>query len=205
MERLFSTCTRLRDTLVESQGHNVVFGSPPELNLDVSTQELLSAERAFTYVDLYAFLGNGATIAWLTPHAVVVRENGKGMCYWMQMDHKCRFSFNVDGKQIYALARSPEHLLEISDVVLRLLAASAVHSVILDKWNSPNGALINAPTLAYLMEQCQSLRVLKLRNLEYLDENHCRVLGTFSRPGLKIELIHCKLTSAGTSALVDVL
>jgi hypothetical protein len=31
-----------------------------------------------------------------------------------------------------------------------------------------------------------------------MDENHCRVLGTtFSRPDLEIELLDCKLTSAG--------
>jgi hypothetical protein len=38
-----------------------------------------------------------------------------------------------------------------------------------------------------------------------LDEEHCRVLGGYSRPGLEIELIRCKLTSAGTSVLVEVL
>jgi hypothetical protein len=54
------------------------------------------------------------------------------------------------------------------------------------------------------MEQCQSLKVLTLQYLE-LDENHCRVLGAYSRPGLKIELIHCTFTSAGTIALGEVL
>jgi hypothetical protein len=204
MERLFSPCTRLRDTLVESQGDNVVFRSPPELNLDVSTPELLSAERAFTYADLYAFLGNGARIAWLTPHAVVVREDGTGVCYGYWTDHQCRFCFDADGKEICVLARSPEHLLEISDVVLRLLAASAVHSVILDKWNSRNGALINAPSLAYLMEQCQSLNVLSFHDLT-LDESHLRVLGAFSRPDLEIELQHCRITGAAAEALAKVL
>jgi hypothetical protein len=38
-----------------------------------------------------------------------------------------------------------------------------------------------------------------------MDENHCRVPGAYSRPGLEIELIRCKLTSAGTSALAEVL
>jgi hypothetical protein len=52
MERLFSPCTRLRDTLELEEFFE-------ELNLDVSTEELLSAERAFTYADLYAMLGNG--------------------------------------------------------------------------------------------------------------------------------------------------
>jgi hypothetical protein len=38
-----------------------------------------------------------------------------------------------------------------------------------------------------------------------LDEDHCRVLGTYSRPDLEIELFHCKLTSTGASALAEVL
>jgi hypothetical protein len=41
-------------------------------------------------------------------------------------------------------------------------------------------------------------------NLE-MDENHCRVLGAYSRPDLEIVLYHCKLTSTGTSALAEVL
>jgi hypothetical protein len=79
MERLFSPCTRYRDRL-EREG----IRSPPELlqelrelNLDtVSTEELLSAERAFTYEDLYAILGNENAVLWLTPHAAAVREYG---------------------------------------------------------------------------------------------------------------------------------
>jgi hypothetical protein len=106
-------------------------------------------------------------------------------------------------KKIRALARSPEHLLEISDVVLRLLAASVVHSILLSKF-SDEDTLINAPTLAYLMEQCQSLKFLSFENLK-MDESHCRVLGAYSRPGLEIEMIRCTLTSAGTSALTEVL
>ncbi len=54
------------------------------------------------------------------------------------------------------------------------------------------------------MEQCQSLKVLKLMKIE-IDENHCRVLGDFSRPDLEIALYGCKITSAGASALVEVL
>jgi hypothetical protein len=117
----------------------------------------------------------------------------------------CHFSFSADGKYIDAFAYSPEHLLGICDVVLRLLAASAVHSVALRKWSSCNDSLIKAPTLAYLMEHCQSLKVLKLQYLESLDESHCRVLGNCSRPGLEIELICCKLTTTGACALVEVL
>jgi hypothetical protein len=55
-----------------------------------------------------------------------------------------------------------------------------------------------------MMEQCQSLKTLTLKNLE-MDENHCRVLGTFSRPALEIVLHQCKITSAGGNALAEVL
>jgi hypothetical protein len=112
----------------------------------------------------------------------------------------CRLRFHADGEDIHTLARSPEHLLKISDVVLRLLAANVLHSVILDRWY---GALISAPSLAYL-EQCQSLKALTLEYLE-MDENHCRALGAYSRSGLEVVLIRCKLTSAETSSLVEVL
>jgi hypothetical protein len=64
--------------------------------------------------------------------------------------------------------------------------------------------MINAVTLAYLLEQCQSLKTLTLID-QTLDENHCRALGDYSRPGLEIVLRSCKLTNAGTSALVEVL
>jgi hypothetical protein len=38
-----------------------------------------------------------------------------------------------------------------------------------------------------------------------MDEDHLRVLGEYSRPGLEIVLIDCKITNAGASALVEVL
>jgi hypothetical protein len=43
-----------------------------------------------------------------------------------------------------------------------------------------------------------------LKDLE-MDENHCLVLGANSRPDLEINLDGCKLTSAGASALAEVL
>ena len=46
-----------------------------ELNLDVSTDEFLSAERAFTYADFYAMVANKNAVVWLTPHAAVVRAD----------------------------------------------------------------------------------------------------------------------------------
>jgi hypothetical protein len=175
--------------------------------MDVSTQEFLSAERAFTYADLYAKLGNRETIAWLTPHAAVGRVSDRVVYHWGHLDESsCSFCFTADGKEMFALARSPEHLLDICDVVLRLLAASVVHSILLNKFSDEDNedTLINAPTLAYLMEQCQSLNVLSLYSLE-MDENHCRVLGAYSRPGLEIELLGCTVTRTGSIALARVL
>jgi hypothetical protein len=61
MERLFSPCTRYHDSQDRLGDCNY------QLKLDVSTEELLSAERAFTYADVYAMLGNEDTVAWLTP------------------------------------------------------------------------------------------------------------------------------------------
>jgi hypothetical protein len=62
MEDLFSPCTRLQDML-ERQGRFEEIRGPhellQELNLGVSTDELLSAERAFTYADLHDMLGYG--------------------------------------------------------------------------------------------------------------------------------------------------
>jgi hypothetical protein len=57
-----------------------------------------------------------------------------------QLDESYRVSFNADGKEIDAVARSLEHLLEICDVVRQLLAASVLHSVVLRGWDSRDGA-----------------------------------------------------------------
>jgi hypothetical protein len=38
-----------------------------------------------------------------------------------------------------------------------------------------------------------------------MHENHCRVLGTYSRPGLKIELSYCRIAGAASEALAEVL
>jgi hypothetical protein len=208
MERLFSPCTRLHDIL-KSQGqlerlrrHLEAF---QELNLNVSTEEFLSAETAFTYADLHATLGNGSALVWLTPHAAVVRENWRVALVWEQLDVSCHFRFTVDGQDVIAFARSSEHLLEICDIVVRLLAVSVVQSVRLFDWRSLDYTSINTPTLAYLMEQCQSLKVLTLRQLKSLDKDCIRVLGAYSRPDLEIILDRCELTSAGASALAEVL
>jgi hypothetical protein len=207
MERLFSPCTRYRD-LLESRGRLEAIRSRTEIlkemYLDVSTEELLSAERAFTYVDLHAMSGNQNRILWLTPHAFVARKSNGAVHYCTQLDGLCGFSFRADGKDILALTRSPERLLEICDVLLRLLAASVVHSLLLCSWSFLYGELLNTRTLAYLIEQCSSLKLLTLTAIE-MDANHCRVLGAYSRPDLEIKLMRCKLTSAGSSALAGVL
>jgi hypothetical protein len=52
--------------------------------------------------------------------------------------------------------------------------------------------------------RCQSLKFLSLQDLE-IDENHCRVLGDYSRPDLEIVLQRCKITNAGSKALAEVL
>jgi hypothetical protein len=132
MERLFSPCTRLHELFESSRSRRDSPELLQELNLDVSTEELLSAERAFTYANLFAILENRNAFAWLTPHAAVVHGAARVVNYWDHLDGSSgHFSFSADGKDIAALARSPEHLLEICDVVLRLLAVSIVHSVVL--------------------------------------------------------------------------
>ncbi len=68
-----------------------------ELDLDVSIEELLSAERAFTYPDLSAILGNESTVVWMTPHAAVMPAMGIGIHHWMQMGESCRSCFTADG------------------------------------------------------------------------------------------------------------
>jgi hypothetical protein len=186
MVRLFSPCTRFRD-IIESQGRR---GSPEHLreaNLDVSTEELLSAERAFSYADLYAISGSETTVLWLTSHAAVIHGDERVDTWVRQLDRSYHFCFSADGKHIIALAHSHEHLSEICNVIARLLVASVVHSVHINKWSYLDDALIKANTLVYLMEQCQSLKVLTLVHLE-MNEDQIRVLDGYSRPGLEIVL-----------------
>jgi hypothetical protein len=225
MEHLLSPCTRLfdiwedqnanaegdmlilddRDAFYNNVAHLMEsFEDVKELNLDVSTEELLSAERTFTYADLYEMIEDGRTVVWLTPHTAVVQVKWEGSYAWDLMDESLCFSFIVDGKVISAFARSREHLLEICDVVLRLVAASVAHSVILGKFRYRDGALMSATSLEYLMEQCQSLIHLSLHRVD-INENHCRVLGTYSRPDLQIELYQCQLRGAAAETLARVL
>jgi hypothetical protein len=208
MDHLFSPCTRYRD-IAESEGRlNEFEDFPEELALDVSTEDLLSAERAFTFADLYTMLGNGEDmVAWLTPHASVMQDyNSVILCSSsrLQDDDDYALSFIADGEQVYAMASSLEHIFEICNVVLRLLAASVVHSVILRTYNPRDRAWINSASLTYLMDQCQSLKSLTLEQIS-LDENHCRVLGARSRPDLEITLENCAIAGAGARALAEVL
>jgi hypothetical protein len=146
-------------------------------------------------------LESGDTVAWLTPHACIAREDK----IVVMVDSWKQFYFRADGKDIIALASSPEHLLEICDIILRLLAASVVHSVNIDNnWSSNHVTFHNAPNLVYLMEHCQSLKSLTLNHLT-LDEDNIRALGTYSRPGLEIVLDRYSLTRAGASALAEIL
>jgi hypothetical protein len=74
----------------------------------------------------------------LTPHAALALNNGGAMRFWIQLDEDemCCFRFSADDKEIIVFARSTEHLLEICDIVLRLLAVSVVHSICLTNWSS---------------------------------------------------------------------
>jgi hypothetical protein len=155
MERLFSPCNRLRDQ-IESEGRHKEYNdqddieSLQELNLNISTEELLSAERAFTYVDLYAMLGNGDTVLRLTPHAFSIQRTC-GIANTTYISEFVGDDCNADGKAICAVAGSSEELLEICDVVLQLLAASAVRTVELSSWRCPGNVSFNATSFAYLI------------------------------------------------------
>jgi hypothetical protein len=92
--------------------------------MDVSTEELLSAERAFTYADLCTMLENEDTIAWLTPQAFVVRSDGRATSLHSSLrSNYYTFQLNVDSQKLTAMALSPDALLAIVDVVSRLLMA----------------------------------------------------------------------------------
>ena len=66
--------------MLESQNHLERWRQPPEglweLNPDVSTEELLSAEMALTYADLHAMIGNEESIARITPHTAIAKGRG---------------------------------------------------------------------------------------------------------------------------------
>jgi hypothetical protein len=171
MDHLFLPRTRLHDLIEWSQGHRETFRGDDhpellqELYLDASVEELLSAERAFTYADLYAMLEIGQhKVAWLTPEAAIVCEGWIAGAFLFDVEDGGAYHirFTADSKNIFALAGSFEELSEIVDVILRLLAVSVVHSLLIERCSS-HGLFRNAPPLAYMMEQGQSLKVLSLK------------------------------------------
>jgi hypothetical protein len=215
---MFSPCTRLRDIIDQcddiSEERKEDFHYIEEFHLHVSTEEFRGAvlEREFTYADLHAML-DGDCLVWFTPalSAAVFRRHAIANIYSVFMgdgfnDTNYSFLCDLDGLEISATASSSNELLEMFDILLRLVAATSdVHSVKLSDWRCANHVSINATSLAYLMEQCQSLQDLTLLNVKDLDEDQIRVLGANSRPDLEIALICCQLTSAGTSVLAEVL
>jgi hypothetical protein len=181
MERLFSPCSRLHD-LLESQdrlwdNERNDFQNIKELNLNVSTEELLSDERGLAYADLLAVSQDRDTIAWMTPHTAVVDGIGRGDALLIRMQGMRSFYFqtdgkdSTDGKDVVASGRSSAALSEICNVVLRLLAVSTVHSVLLDNMGPSDNLAIKAPSLGHFMEQCQSLKTLSLVHLNSLQED----------------------------------
>jgi hypothetical protein len=107
---------------------------------------------------------------------------------------------------MFALALSLKALSEIVDVVRRLIVLDARE---VSEWELRNidesgDAFFNSPSFAYMVEQCQNLKALTLERIA-LDEDHCRVLGDFSKPGLEIELRHCRITGAAAAVLTQVL
>jgi hypothetical protein len=208
MERLFSPCTRLYDSL-ESQADRDTFRYIRfrEVNLDVSTEVLLSAKRAFKYVDLHAMLSKRKIIAWLTPHAAVVSGYVRDRLRNLYLPGFHSFQVSVNGKEIHAFVLTPSSVAfsEIVDVVRRLLLADVRKVYELDFQYSRQSldSFFSAASLAYLMEQCQSLKALKLERV-FLELDHFRVLGDFSKPGLEIELTDCHITGAAV-VLAEVL
>jgi hypothetical protein len=90
-----------------------------------------------------------------TPHAAVARAGVYYNAVLAGASWLCSslFSFNDDGKNLSPLPLSPEHLwdhlLYCSSIVGSKRRSFINFSEISD------GLLINAPTLAYLMEQCK--------------------------------------------------
>jgi hypothetical protein len=208
MEPLFSPYTRYRDSQV---GLEKSRGDPKllqDLILDVSTEELLSADRAFTCADLYAItLGNGDTVLWFTPDAFIMPTIGRGRLFPSRLQNDYKFSFNINGKSTVALARSSSALLDIVDVVCRLLVANVgeVYHLELRNLGESKEVFFSAPMFASLAEQCQNLKALILENVT-LDKGHCRALGDFSKPGLAVDLLEYRIEgAAATEALAEVL
>jgi hypothetical protein len=168
MELLFSPCTRFV-SLFENQDNPMeyirdTFEHLQELNLDVSTEDFLSTERAFTYADLYAMLKSEETVLWFTLDTAIMRGAcARGILWSLYLRFHNRFTFKVNGESMVVLARSLAALFEIVDVFHRLLVANASEVYDLEFRNSCfDGTFFSAASLAYLMEQCQNLKALTL-------------------------------------------
>jgi hypothetical protein len=96
-----------REYFTEYNGH--LLETTRELSMDVSTEELLSGERAFKYADLYALLGKelygGVTLAWVTQPAVIMLANGRRLLSSFDMLSECTFSLIVMSKCCKQVAR----------------------------------------------------------------------------------------------------
>jgi hypothetical protein len=139
---------------------------------------------------------------WLTPNAYLVRPDGRAETFSnFVVEDAIHFRLNVDSKVVVAVALGSEELSEIFNVVLRLLVVSVARSISFRGW-SDTDVVISAPSLAHLMEQCQSLKILSFSLVGPLNSDHCRVLGAYSRPDLQVILINCRLESAGAWMLL---
>ncbi len=144
---MFSPCNRLRDIIDQSGDISEEMKEDlhfiEEFHLHVSTEEFRSAvlETAFTYADLHTML-DGDCLVWFTPSlsAAVFRKHAIANIYSVFMgdgfnDSNYSFLCNLDGQEITAAASSSNELLEMCDILLRLVAASSdVHSVKLSNW-----------------------------------------------------------------------
>ena len=99
MERLFSPSTHIHDIL-QRRGRPRPPESLQELNLDASTERFWGDERGFTYAELYAILGNGETVAWLTPHAAIGRIDGSAAMLFEIRSLLLSLHFHPDGEGI---------------------------------------------------------------------------------------------------------
>jgi hypothetical protein len=75
---------------------------------------------------MYAMLESGDTIAWLALHAAIVLADERALSCTYYLSDNYRFSFNVDGKDTFALAPSSGVLMGICDVVRRLFVANEI-------------------------------------------------------------------------------
>lgn len=82
--------------------------------------------------------------------------------YWEYLEEDYSFYFLADGETIVALARSAETLAQLCGVIRRLVLAdvSNFYELELRSVGLRGEVFFSAPSLAYLMKQCQSLEIL---------------------------------------------